>query len=235
MSSYSKTIICLANSRKQSGRCVAGKVHENNVCSEWVRPTSAREHQEISEDERSYENGNTAQLLDIIRITFIQPKPATYQQENHLIDHGYYWTLVRQATQDDLENAVDVDFTPLWLNSGDDSYHGRSDRMSLDQANSQTSSLAFIKPENLSIRVSAEIANFGSNKRTVRARFDWHDEHYRITVTDPFITKWALAQPDGEHNISDAFMCVSLGEPCPHDNRVYKLAASIITPDRVDQ
>jgi len=51
-------IVCLANSRKISGRCIAGKKISEN---KWMRPVSNRESEEISEEERRYENGQMPQ------------------------------------------------------------------------------------------------------------------------------------------------------------------------------
>ncbi|MBN1299548.1 MAG: DUF4338 domain-containing protein [Actinobacteria bacterium] len=63
-----KEIICLANSRKISGRCIAGKDLESFS---WIRPISERDTHEISEEDRRYQNGEMPQLLDIIKINFM--------------------------------------------------------------------------------------------------------------------------------------------------------------------
>ena len=52
---YEKTIVCLANSRKPSRRCLAGKTYENGRVGEWVRPVSSRPNQEISNCDREYD------------------------------------------------------------------------------------------------------------------------------------------------------------------------------------
>jgi hypothetical protein len=89
---YLKTIVCFANSRKTAGRCLAGKEWNNSTAGAWVRPVSARSSHEISEEERRYDNGRTAQILDIISIPCERHEPVSHQQENHLIDPEYYWT-----------------------------------------------------------------------------------------------------------------------------------------------
>ena len=67
--SYKKTIVCLANSKKMSGRCIAGKeLDARSRLGGWVRPVSNRETQEISEDERAYENGKDPKVLDIFKL-----------------------------------------------------------------------------------------------------------------------------------------------------------------------
>ena len=52
-----KRIVCLANSRKLHGRYVAGREWVGGRAGRWIRPVSDREHQEVSEYERQYEDG----------------------------------------------------------------------------------------------------------------------------------------------------------------------------------
>ena len=85
---YSKTIICLANSKKTGGRCVAGKAVVDDGFGPWIRPISSRPTQELAPQERKYANGQDPDLLDIIEIKFVEPRPQTYQSENHLISTG---------------------------------------------------------------------------------------------------------------------------------------------------
>lgn len=212
-----------------SGRCIAGKIYDGDLCGEWIRPVSKRPHQEISEDDRRFEDGTRAQLLDVIEIPFLEHKPATYQQENHLIDDSSYWLRRDRGTWNDLVSAVDDNVTELWTN-GKSSYSGVNDRIALEAADELDSSLALIKPEELAIRVSTEGAEFGNNKRKVRARFKLKGHHYALAVTDPFIENSLLRMPNGDHYVEEAFICVSLGEP--YEGYVYKLVASIITPKR---
>ena len=108
MPSYSKTILCLANSRKISGRCIAGREWANGGLGGWIRPVSTRENGELSEEDRRFENGRDPRVLDIIRIPLLEPKPRAFQVENHLIDADYYWTLEGTATWDQALAAVDV-------------------------------------------------------------------------------------------------------------------------------
>ena len=88
----SKRIVCLANSRKMGGRCVAGKeVLPDGRPGKWVRPVSPRENDGVSEDERQYEDGTEPRVLDVIDLPILQARPRDYQQENWLLDPDHYW------------------------------------------------------------------------------------------------------------------------------------------------
>lgn len=148
----------------------------------------------------------------------------------HQIDEGYYWVHRGRANRANLEQLVDHDVQGLWIN-GNSSYSGQNDRMGLAEASELRSSLAFIWVETLRLRSAAEGAAFGNHKRKVRAFFDWRGIDYALSVTDPVIEEQILAMPNGDHELPGAFMCVSLGEP--YEDSVYKLVASIITPQRL--
>ena len=103
---YKKTIICLANSRKLAGRCVAGKEIAGSTIGAWIRPVSSRPTGELSERERRFLNGQDPKLLDVIAVSMVEPRPHAFQTENHLIDDRYYWIKHREATWDVLKAAL---------------------------------------------------------------------------------------------------------------------------------
>ena len=85
-----KRLVCLANSRKLSGRCVAGKELIQGVVGGWIRPVSDRPKEEVSKDERQYEDGSDPRVLDLIDIPLREPRPKSYQSENWLLDPQFY-------------------------------------------------------------------------------------------------------------------------------------------------
>jgi hypothetical protein len=168
---YYKTIICLANSRKITGRCVAGKEITGNMIGGWIRPISARPTGELSEEDRRFQDGQDPKLLDVIRIPMVEARPNGFQTENHLINDGYYWTKKRTGNWNDLKAALDPIVTPLWNNSSS-SYNGSNDRVEETLAKELGSSLRLIEVTDLKIVVAVEGAQFGNGKRKVRGHFN---------------------------------------------------------------
>jgi hypothetical protein len=227
---YIKTILCLANSRKMSGRCLAGREIDGEKIGAWIRPVSAREHEEISENDRRYEDGHTANLLDIVSIPMVEPKPATYQSENHLIADQFYWTKSGSATWAQIEKAVDSVGGPLWVN-GHSSAYAMNDQVPEAEAAKLKSSLLLIKPSELKICVALRGNPHFPQKRSVRAHFSLNKHSYDIGLTDALMERKYLQGENGTFPVPNALLCVSLGEP--FKGYAYKLAAALITPNRV--
>jgi hypothetical protein len=221
---YSKTIICLANSRKITGRCVAGKEIAGSKIDAWIRPVSERPAGELSEEDRRFENGQDPRLLDVIRIPMVEPRPHGFQSENHLIDDGYYWTKEREASLDELQAALDNVSGPLWDNSSSSTY-GLNDRVEEAAANKLGSSLRLVEVKDLKIVVAVEGAEFGNAKRRVRGLFTLNGAQYWLSVTDPVVERQYLAGKDGEFKVGHAILCISLGEP--YGGYAYKLIAGL--------
>ncbi|HAZ61349.1 MAG TPA: hypothetical protein DCY89_07250 [Gammaproteobacteria bacterium] len=219
-----KRLLCLANSRKLNGRCVAGIELSGQQRLGWIRPVSAREHEEVSEYERQYEDGSDPRVLDIMDVPLIEMRPRDYQQENWLLDPAQYWRRVVRAAWSDLASHADP-AAPLWIN-GDSTSNGRNDRITLAQATGLTSSLRLIRLERLTLSVFKPGEVFGNPKRRVQSRFTHHGTDYRLWVTDPTYERAYLLKPDGDYNLGEAFLTVSLGEP--HNGACYKLVAAIM-------
>lgn len=220
-----KRLVCLANSRKLNGRCVAGiELAQDNRRLGWVRPVSAREHEEVSEYERQYEDGSDPRLLDIMEVPLLDPRPKGYQQENWLLDPDQYWRKVGRLTWDDIERLADPAGL-LWID-GDSTYNGLNDRIMLELAAGIRDSLRLLHVSRLSLAVFKPGEAFGNPKRRVQGRFRHAGVAYHLWVTDPLYERAYLARDDGEYEIGECFLTVSLGEP--HKGACYKLIAAII-------
>jgi hypothetical protein len=220
-----KRIVCVANSRKLSGRCIAGREWDGKQAGAWVRPVSAREHEEVSENERQYEDGSDPKVLDIIDIPVYSNRGRGYQSENWLIDDLQYWKRLGTVAWRDLSKLVDVS-GPLWIN-GYRTYSGRNDRVPLAEAAGLIDSLRLLHLPALELAVFAPGAAFCNPRRNVQGRFEYCGTRYALRVTDPVAERTYLAKPDGNYNVGECFVTVSLGEA--YEGYCYKLIAAVIT------
>jgi len=136
---YVKRIICLANSRKMSGRCIAGLEFEESQVGDWIRPVSSRPDGELTIFDWPMEDGTEPGLLDILRIPMIEPRPNGCQTENHLIDNGFYWEKEGVFAKQYLLHYCEAP-NPLWVNEFSSS-NGINDRIPEEWASSLSNSL----------------------------------------------------------------------------------------------
>lgn len=219
-----KRIVCLANSRKMSGRCVAGRELVNGVPGGWVRPVSSRPHEEVSLEEQRYERGGTPQLLDVIDVPLAAARPGAHQPENWLLSPDFYWAKRGRLDAARLPSLLDPP-APLWVN-GISTYNGRNDEIPASWLGSLGGSLRLIWVQALQIEVFRPGAAFGNPKRRVQAQFSYGQDEYRLWVTDPAAEERYLAADDGVHQAGPSYLTVSVGEP--YGDSCYKLVAAVI-------
>ncbi len=192
-----KTIVCLANSRKRSGRCVAGIELVDDAAAGWIRPVSDRPSGEVAEREREYHDGSDPQVLDIVSVPVIHASPHGFQSENWLLDPQYYWQKVGRASWTQL---VDLEERPraLWIN-GSSTYHGINDRVPEAEADTLTNSLSLIRVDDVMLQGHAPSESFGNLRRVVAARFTFAGAEYALRVTDPVYERAYKARPNDSY------------------------------------
>jgi hypothetical protein len=210
-----KEIVILATSLKHGNRCVAGKTINTK---EWIRPVSNENGDAIELEQTAVLNTRTnkkwpLKLLQKTEIIFSKhvPRP-NHQPENFLITSSP-WIDKYKIEHSDLQNYLDHP-TNLWGLGNSISYQN----IPLGCLQSIEASLYLIQVQNLRLYTN----QFNGQTRR-RASFDYNSVNYDFPVTcltfDDHIRQNNLYQ--------NAFLCISLGEPSPHDNRCYKLIASI--------
>ena len=229
---YRKTILCLANSWRPHGSCVAAKVFDKGKAGAWLRPVNSANENAISKADLQYEDGAFADVLDIVSVPFIEPRPEGHQTENEHIDPDYYWIKRGDATWADVTGATDTVAGPLWSNTKS-SQHGLHDKVPAAEAGKFKRSLYLIKPDQLDLVAGSKSKFGGGTQRRVRANFRFNGIPYNFVVTDPWVAAEYPPGKDGTFRIADSRLCVSLAEVM--DEYAIKLAATVITPERVDK
>jgi hypothetical protein len=223
---FIKRIVCLANSFKKGGSCVAGReILEDGGYGAWIRPVSSRPTAEISSRESTYESLRQPKLLDILEISLLRKVPHNHQTENFEID-GKRWKKVGELPLLELDKLLEYPES-LWINS-DNTNYGAFNCISELDASTLKSSLVLIKPENFAIEIKSTTWD-GKTKKNYFGSFDYKRVHYSLKVTDPIITNRFESKEDGKYPSGDVFLCVSLTEPYEMDhNRCHKLIAAVI-------
>jgi hypothetical protein len=214
-------IICLANSRKHGGRCVAGLRVDGGG---WLRPVGPDGI--LWPADYTLTDGTEAGVLDIIRIGIESPRPAPHQPENCLIDRTRWQLRARPMA---------VSLVPILKKAcaqGPELLEGRSDRVPYAQLEQQhaAASLALVAPDEVFVYHQRDAR--GRTRPQARGRF-WLGPSatahlYDLPITDPrqeplVIQRGAqtLSQADGRF-----LLTISMGEPFGLD--CYKLIAAII-------
>lgn len=226
---FVEQIVCLANSRKISGRCVAGKRIGDQS---WCRPISGSPKHEISEIDRRYSNGKTAKLLDVIEIPCIEKRPHRHQSENVLIDDRFYWEKKGRASWEEIVALVDQN-ADLWAN-GSSAYYNLNNRVPRGKIDDEGGSLRLIELDQIVLHAGPKAPDFGNMKPIVRASFKYRGYEYKLDLTDPAYEAACLEKGQGEYPLKSVIACVSLAE-VHTDGFAYKLVASIITPKRAGE
>jgi hypothetical protein len=214
--------ICLANSKKRQGRCVAGI----KVGGGWIRPVS-NTLEGILFHEYILAEGNELKLLDLVRVEVTNPRPEAHQPENWVLTNAKMTLLARPAPKymlSVLQNYLTND-AKLLGNSGDkisESYYAD---------NPLKASLTLVNPAEIEWNIATHNQR---GTRQVRACFDLGGKEYSLSVTDPLWLAKLETLPLGNHPSSaiglspnaKIWLTISLSEP--FNGACYKLVAAVI-------
>jgi len=214
-------IVCLANSIKHGGRCVAGLRLDGQG---WLRPISRQVDGTLAYYHYRYADSSLVRHLDTVRVSVTKPRPAAYQPENWVID-GKPWELIARPIA-----AHQLPILERALVRGPAILHSETDRVPPGDvaASQKPASLALIAPERIELRKTPgkhehprarAIFELASPERSVR---------YDFSLTDPYWRDEAVCR--GPIILSQAetpfVATVSLSEP--FEGHCYKLVAAVI-------
>ena len=214
-------IVCLANSTKLGGHCVAGRVIASSGPGMWIRPVSDRPNEELSPLERCYADAIEPAVLDVVELGLLEHRPHLHQRENWLIDPSRRWrrlgTLLAERAV--LDRFVSPE-AELWAGDSN-SAHGISDRVTLEQAELSGESLRFICVARAYLAVQLVNDSWKS-----RIAFEYGGVEYNLAVTDPTYNAPRDGLTRASVELGRTYLTVSLGEP--FHGFCYKLVAAIV-------
>ncbi|MCX6133017.1 MAG: hypothetical protein NTU47_04295 [Ignavibacteriales bacterium] len=208
--------VCLANSYKEGGRCLAGIEIDNHYNAvrdrgrpKWIRPICNTQHGQVPTGLVQGLN-----VLDILGVQVTQRLNNGYQSENVYFDEK---SLERTGVfNKTLLNNLCSDQTKIFGNYGK--------AVAPDAITTLSHSLMFVK---LSVYEVIERTYSDSPGRAqVRLVFKYYEHTYDLPVTDPqFLHKYKL-NPDVLTGVRELFITLSLG--VLHQGWYSKLVAAII-------
>ena len=222
-------MICLANSRKLQGRCVAGLRTDGEG---WIRPVAAVPLGTLHPGHYMLQDVTQPLLMDVISVSYHGGQAEPHQPENWLID-STGWRLVFRPAPAEYDAILrgSLETGPGLL--GNES--NRVDYATL-AAMPGAASLALVVPEDLQWNVTTD---FRGQRRT-KARFKLAGAAYDLPITDPCWPSRLDHLPLGVYPVAAAnvaadeyvMLTVSLGEPTPWDNCCYKVVAGVVVAKR---
>jgi hypothetical protein len=213
-----KHFICLANSFKYGGRCLAGieidlndtkytTVKNDDGTPKWIRPVSRGEHHELSTFETQRIN-----VLDIVEIEDAESCPDFAHSKN-----VYYASLKKAGRKIELKEN---DLNNLCNNAQPKIFFNRGKAVPTDVFRQSGHSLMLIKIPSPTF--------YNDENEKLRVEFLYRSTEYDLPVTDPaFIDFMKRKGLDHINAISNYYFTISLGEEL--DGWHYKLVAGILS------
>lgn len=218
-----KLFVCLANSRKYSGRCIAGvelrygadgrlrMVENAQHQPQWIRPISQSDFGELSAHWVRH-----IRLGDLVEVEITEGgcHSNSYQSENVYFEKDSIKVVEKlPLTHERLEKLSLHESTPL--------FGSRGLAIPIERIAGLYSSLTFVKIQNPAIHWRDEI---GARPQE-RLNFTYNECEYNLALTDiEFVEKY-MVDNDILQKANQVYLTVSLS--MPYESKLYKLAAGV--------
>ncbi len=217
-----KYFICLANSYKRGGRCVAGVevvsngdgkwklVRNDDGIPRWIRPIARTIYGEIPNFV-----GETIKILSIVKLTNVVPCPEKAHSEN------VYYSCMEQCN-DTISQESSV-MGQLIDTRHQSLFHNRGRAVSAEMLVGINYSLMLIHPDKASAYIDEN-----REKSKNRMKFTYYSVEYDFPITDPSFIECLKKNPNKFVNINDVYLTLSLG--LEFEGWHHKLVAGVIIP-----
>lgn len=226
--------LCLAVSRRDGGKCIAGIDIDSG---KWIRPVDANSQGAVNSSRAVVSEGGDQirwlSALDIVRLPLGSHVGTTIQPENWELlpakNRKAYEVVRRFDLRQDMGIVMDhlAKGGPLLHSYGDSIPVPALGAWKLDH------SLSLIEPDDLHWRVTPKLKN--PTQLQVRADFSFDGDLYSISVTDPTWETRCRRMGEGRHKnaaVADPekpriLLVVSLGGE-PFNGQHYKFVAGVL-------
>ena len=222
-----KYFVCLANSYKRGGRCIAGVevtidkeyhweiVRNCDGSPKWVRPIDTNtEYGEITEDEARF-----IPLLSVVKLIDVTPCPHGAHSED-----VHYRIMYTIGIVLPMKNVLQM----LTDSIHHDVFYTKEQTISPETYTQGNYSLMMIHPENIQLHED-------TNKKRAKYRMEflYGGDKYDFSVTDPSFYHLISKQPELISTLKDIYLTLSIG--LVYEGRHHKLIAGIIIPSNGKQ
>lgn len=218
-----KYFICLANSYKHGGRCIAGvevepksdelvsivRHDDGRPC--WIRPVSMAENGEIP-----ISLAQSIKLLSLVKMIDVVPCPNKAHTEDVHCSRIECCPCNLKVDDDFMNQLIDPVHQAV--------FYFRGKAIPASMINKLNYSLMLIRPEKASAYIDEE-----REKSKYRMKFTYFGSNYDFPITDPCFLETFKKDPERYTNLKGAYLTLSLG--IEFEGFHFKLVAAVLLPN----
>ena len=221
-----KYFICLANSYKHGGRCIAGIevvpqsdgslgiVRHDDGRPRWIRPVSMSANGEIPNH-----LAESFKIFSLVKLTDVEPCPDNAHTEDVHCTRMEICPFELSPTKDFLNQLIDTQHQAIFYFRGKSIPTTIIDRLDY--------SLMLIHPDN-----ACAYCDEGRENSKYRMKFTYNGSNYDFPITDPVFLEQFKKNPDSYADLDGAYLVLSLG--IAFEGFHYKLVATVLIPNDLD-
>jgi len=221
-----KYFICLANSYKHGGRCIAGIevvpqsdgslgiVRHDDGRPRWIRPVSMSANGEIPNH-----LAESFKIFSLVKLTDVEPCPDNAHTEDVHCTRMEICPFELSPTKDFLNQLIDTQHQAVFYFRGKSIPTTIIDRLDY--------SLMLIHPDN-----ACAYCDEGRENSKYRMKFTYNGSNYDFPITDPVFLEQFKKSPDSYADLDGAYLVLSLG--IAFEGFHYKLVATVLIPNDLD-
>ena len=221
-----KYFICLANSYKHGGRCIAGIevvpqsdgslgiVRHDDGRPRWIRPVSMSANGEIPNH-----LAESFKIFSLVKLTDVEPCPDNAHTEDVHCTRMEICPFELSPTKDFLNQLIDTQHQAVFYFRGKSIPTTIIDRLDY--------SLMLIHPDN-----ACAYCDEGRENSKYRMKFTYNGSNYDFPITDPVFLEQFKKSPNSYADLDGVYLVLSLG--IAFEGFHYKLVATVLIPNDLD-